>query len=240
MMWGRLGYNPNLSNDRFVAILQARYPEVDARKLFSAWQDASMIYPTTTGFHWGSLDFMWYIEGCKGRERFTKTKTEFHDVNCFINVKPHEVSGFQYIPDYVEMTVAGESTDLKTPLEVAQMVHTSADKALSLFTELDSGNNRELALTLHDIKTMALLGKYYAHKITGATHLAMYRKTKNRQDQDKSVAELEDALNYWKMYTETAMQEHINPIWTNRVGHVDWVKSIRFAEMDIEIAKNTL
>ena len=58
MMWGRLGFDPNLSNERFVGILQTRFPEVDAHKLFTAWQEASMTYPTTTGFHWGWLDFM--------------------------------------------------------------------------------------------------------------------------------------------------------------------------------------
>ncbi|WP_319481334.1 glycoside hydrolase family 20 zincin-like fold domain-containing protein [uncultured Draconibacterium sp.] len=238
MMWGRLGYDPNMTNDEFVAILQARYPGVDAWKLFTAWQEASMTYPTTTGFHWGSLDFMWYIEGCKGREQFTKTETEFHDVNCFIDVKPHQLAGFQYIPDYVKMTIAGESTDLKTPLEVAQMLHQSADNALSLLQDLNSGDNRELELTLRDIKTMSLLGKYYAHKIAGSTHLAMYRETKDKKFQTQSVAELEEALKFWKIYTETAMQEHINPIWTNRVGYVDWVKAIEWAKQDIEIAKS--
>jgi hypothetical protein len=236
MMWGRLGYNPNLSNDRFVEILQAHFPETDAMKLFTAWQEASMIYPTTTGFHWGWLDFMWYIEGCKGRSRFTKNETEFHDVNCFINVKPHELSGFQYIPDYVKMIIAGERSELKSPLEVSQMLHISADKAVLLLTELYAENNKELAATLHDIKTMALLGKYYAHKIAGSTHLAMYRETKDKTYQNRSIAELEEALKYWELYTETALQENINPIWTNRVGHVDWVKAIEWAKLDIEIA----
>ncbi|PQB07697.1 hypothetical protein BST83_11415 [Polaribacter filamentus] len=57
MMWGRLGYNPELSNERFAQLLQARFPESNGEKLFTAWQEASMIYPTTTGFHWGHLIF---------------------------------------------------------------------------------------------------------------------------------------------------------------------------------------
>ncbi|MCF6333207.1 MAG: hypothetical protein L3J11_07980 [Draconibacterium sp.] len=57
MMWGRLGYNPEVSDERFIQILQNKFPEVDGEKLFSAWQEASMIYPTTTGFQWGSPRF---------------------------------------------------------------------------------------------------------------------------------------------------------------------------------------
>ncbi len=240
MMWGRLGYDPTLSNDRFVAILQARFPEVrgvEAQKLFTAWQEASMTYPTTTGFHWGSLDFMWYIEGCKGRTRFTNNETGFHDVNNFISVEPHDKSGFQYIPDYVKMTLAGGSSELTSPLEVSQMLHASADKALALLQELEARDHQELALTLHDIRTMALLGKYYAHKIAGSTHLAMYRETQDQAFQNQSVAELEEALQYWKLYAETALQQNINPLWTNRVGHVDWVQIGEWVQQDIEIAR---
>jgi hypothetical protein len=45
---------------------------IDARALFTAWQEASMIYPVTTGFHWGALDFQWYIEACKSRPEFAQ------------------------------------------------------------------------------------------------------------------------------------------------------------------------
>lgn len=238
MLWGRFAYDPDMSNERIIGILQTRFPETDAQKLFTAWQEASMVYPTTTGFHWGWLDFMWYIEGCKGRERFTKTETEFHDVNSFIRVKPHQNSGFQSIPDYVKMVMADSISELKTPLEVSQMLHDYADNALKLEGELSIGaQGKELKATLHDIKTIAYMGKYYAYKINGATQLALYRATKEKSYQEKAVAHLLTAREYWKDYAETAKLQHINPIWTNRVGHVDWMKAIEFAELDIEIAK---
>jgi len=50
MCWGRLGYNPNLSNDRFVESIQHRFPSVNAKEMFDAWQRASMIYPLVTGW----------------------------------------------------------------------------------------------------------------------------------------------------------------------------------------------
>jgi len=237
MMWGRLGYDPDLSNDRIIGMLDSRFTEVSGDKLFTAWQEASMIYPVTTGFHWGEFDFQWYIEGCKSRKEFAQNETGFHDVNRFINLPPHLKSGFQFIPDYVKMTIAGGTTDLKTPLEVAQMLHNHSDKALALIKKMNAGTDKELAVTLHDIKTMAYLGKYYAFKIAGSTQLAMYRETKEKIYQNKAIAELESALKFWKLYTETAMQQNINPIWTNRVGSVDWMKITDWVAQDIEIAK---
>ncbi|MCK5105527.1 MAG: carbohydrate-binding family 6 protein, partial [Cyclobacteriaceae bacterium] len=237
MMWGRLGYNPKISNKRFTQILQAHFHEVDATKLFTAWQEASMIYPITTGFHWGPLDFQWYIEACKSRPGYAQNKTGFHDVNRFINLPPHPKSGFQSIPDYVKMILANETSHLASPFEVAQKLNSNSNKAMGILEQLKVGGNKELKVTLHDIQTMALLGKYYAHKINGSANLALYRETKDKKYQDEAVAQLTQALEFWKKYTETALQQNINPLWTNRVGYVDWLKITEWVAQDIEIAK---
>ena len=119
-----------------------------------------MIYPVTTGFHWGSLDFQWYIEACKSRKEFAQNETGFHNVKRFINLPPHPKSGYQSIPDFVKMVTAGETTELLTPVEVALKLHEHSDKALSILESLEPTANNELEFTLHDIKTIALLGKY--------------------------------------------------------------------------------
>jgi hypothetical protein len=237
MMWGRLGYNPDVQDERFIQILDSHFPETDSRKLYTAWQEASMIYPVTTGFHWGAADFMWYIEGCKSRPQFTPNETGFHDVNHFIRLLPHKYSGYQSIPDFAKMTLQGGSTELKTPLEVAELLHAHSDKAMSIYETLNAGGNKELEATLQDIKTMASLGKYYAYKIAGSAQLGLYRESNDKKHQETAISELEKALEAWKEYTENALQQNINPVWMNRVGHVDWVKTIDWVEQDIAIAK---
>ena len=67
--------------------------------------------------------------------------------------------------------------------------------------------------------------------------MALYRETKDKIYQDEAVAELTKALEYWEKYTELAMEQNINPIWTNRVGYVDWVKTTEWVKQDIEIAR---
>jgi hypothetical protein len=120
---------------------------------------------------------------------------------------------------------------------VAEKLHAHADKAMALLKTLDDNGNKELEITLHDIETMASLGKYYAYKIAGSTQLAMYRESKDKKYLDAAIAELERALEAWKQYTENGLQQNINPIWTNRVGYVDWVKATDWAAQDIAIAK---
>jgi hypothetical protein len=237
MLWGRLGYNPRLDNDRLVQMLQARFPESDARQLFTAWQAASMIYPLTTGFHWGALDFQWYIEACKSRPDPAQTESGFHDVNRFITLPPHPSTGYVSIPDFVQAQLAGRSIDGTTPIEVSQQIHENADRALAILETLNAGDSRELRKTLKDILAMAHLGKYYAHKIRGATELALYRAGKDDDHQARAIEELTRAAESWKRYMETAMQQYRNPLWTNRVGHVDWKQLYQYALNDIDIAR---
>ena len=222
MIWGRLGYDPNLSNERFAGIIQQRYPGVSGRDLFTAWQEASMIYPKTTGFHWGSLDFQWYIKACKSRPGPAQTQTGFHDVNRFITLDPHPGTDYISIPDYVDDVAAGRQAAGATPIDVSNQIHAHADKALTILAGLSHGGDKELRLTLGDITAMAYLGKYYAHKIRGATELALYRKSAEPQRQTAAVEELTKAAQYWRLYTSTALGQYENPLWGNRVGYCDW------------------
>ena len=189
MLWGRLGYDPNYSNQRIVSLLNTRYPEVDGSKLLDAWQKASMVYPRVTGFHWGSLDFMWYIEGMRSEDKYAKkkgarTNSGFHDVETFINLPPHKYAGVQSIPDFV----AGKKSNGISPLALADLIDQDVDAAAVTIRELGSVKNEELRLTLDDIAIICEMGRYYADKIRGSTYVALARQSKKTDDKDKAVA----------------------------------------------------
>jgi len=239
-LWGRLSYNPELTNEVFISLLESRFPMVDAYELFYIWQEASMVYPTTTAFHWGEVDFKWYIEGCKSRPGPAENTTGFHDVNRFITLPPHPKSGFQSIPDYVKMTMADSTTNLKTPLEVARKLSDHANAALTGVTNIDPSESMELQYTVNDIKSMAYMGEYYSYKIEGATNLAMYRETNDLAYQEKAIKNLEQALSSWKKYSETVQIQNMNPLWTNRVGYVDFEQITKWVAQDIDIAGHNI
>ncbi|MBL7152558.1 MAG: carbohydrate-binding family 6 protein [Phycisphaerae bacterium] len=236
MIWGRLAYNPNLGNERFVKIIQQRFGDISGADLFTAWQHASMVYPKTTGFHWGSLDFQWYIEACKSRPGPAQTASGFHDVNRFITLPPHKGTDNVSIPDYAKSIVAGKEPHGTTPIEISRQIHAHADKALQIIDGIAHGGDKELRLTLGDIRAISYMGKYYAHKIRGATELALFRKTKKQQHRDSAVKELTQAARYWRLYVSAALDQYKNPLWTNRVGHCDWSKLTEEVLNDIKIA----
>jgi hypothetical protein len=239
LLWGRLSYDPTLANDRIVELIGARFPGVPAQNVFNAWQHASMIYPLTTGFHWGQYDFQWYIEACKSRPQPAQTASGFHDVNRFITLGVHPGTDNISIPKFVEAVVNGKEANLKgtTPLQVAEKLHIHATSALFLMEDIAAKSSRELEQTLGDIRAMALLGKYYACKIRGATELALFRKAGIESHQLAAINQLTEAAKYWNDYTAQAASLYKNPLWTNRVGTVDWNALTRDVARDVEIAR---
>jgi hypothetical protein len=233
MIWGRLGYNPNMSNDRFIQILQDHFPSVSGKALFNAWQEASMIYPKTTGFHWGALDFQWYIEASKSRSAPAQTPSGFHDVNRFISLKPNPATGYISIPQYVKSMVSGNKIAATTPIEISDQINSHADRALKLLDNMSSNGSRELRQTLDDIRTIAYLGKYYANKIKGATELALFRETFKIKHQTAVINYLIQAASFWRKYASIALSQYKNPLWTNRVGFVDWKDIFNYVLYDL-------
>jgi hypothetical protein len=226
LLWGRLGYDPTVSNERLTAILQARFPEAAADQLFTAWQAASMIYPRVTGFHWGSLDFQWYIESSQSRSGPAETPTGFHDLNRFISLKPHATTGYVSIPDYVKAVTSNQTPKGTTPIRLSDEILACTDQALEIIDPMSCGDSKELRLILQDIRSMAYLGRYYAHKIRAATELAMFRATSKPGHQAMARSQMRQAALYWRYYTSNALTQYTNPLWTNRVGYVDWRKTM--------------
>ncbi len=213
--------------------MQYRFPSVNAQQMFDAWQSASMIYPWVTGFHWGSLDFQWYIESGQSQPFVAETPSGYHDVNRFISLEPHKGTGYMSIPDYTEAYLADTEMKGETPIEVAKKIIKNADHALKWINKQGMVMNRELRITIDDIRTIAWLGKYYAHKILGATYLSLFRESFQKEWYDKCIEELNTSAGYWRHYTASAMANYHNPLWTNRVGYVDWKENFGWALYDI-------
>jgi hypothetical protein len=237
LLWGRLGYDPTLQDARIAELIGQRFRGVDGARLLGVWQDASMIYPLVTGFHWADFDFQWYIEGCRSRPGPARTASGFHSVETFIQQAVHPGTDNIPIPKYVAALASGKALSGTTPLQVAGRIDARADAALAgLPALLRTGVARkdELAETLEDIRAMALLGKYYAAKIRGATALATFRTTHDGGQQRQAVQQLEQAQRFWLEYTSRTGARYRNPLWTNRVGLVDW------RELDAEVATDVV
>ncbi|MEM0970249.1 MAG: carbohydrate-binding family 6 protein, partial [Verrucomicrobiota bacterium] len=238
LLWGRFAYDPSLSNERLAGIVEDRFPEVEGKPLLKAWQAVSMVFPITTGFHWGPLDYHWYPEACVGIKG-SRRKDGFHDVESFIKLGSHPGSDFIDIETYVKDLMKGEVRDGTSPHDASKELLENAEQALDATAGFDAGENGELAETLADMEAMAQLSRYYGHKIEGATRLHLFREMNDPKDQALAVASLERAAEAWRAYTANLLTRYQNPIWCARIrsGPVDWKELTRWVEEDVLIAR---
>jgi hypothetical protein len=233
MLWGRLSYDPRLPDALFERTLAVRFPEVPAAKLFAASSAASKIIPQITRFFWGDIDLKWFPEACLSHP----SQKGFYTVKHFMAGETMPGSGIINIQSYRDRLLDNKPLNGITPPEVAQALKGYARTTLQLVGDLPAAAaDKELRLTIGDIRAMAHLGDYYAEKILGATDLALFEKTGKPEQQASAVQHLQTASEHWKKYAAVATRQY-RPQLLTRIGYVDLDVLTQKVEQDVNIAR---
>ncbi|ARV16526.1 hypothetical protein [Polaribacter sp. SA4-12] len=232
LLWGRLGYNPDLKNERFEKIIGAKFPETDAKLLLETWSESSKIIPQVNQFSWGDWDYHWQPEACM------ELWNDLKPIDKFISNPTMQDSGTLNAEDYAKAILNKEVITKKTPLEVIKNLRDySKNSRINADKLLSEGNTNELKQTLLDIKSMSFLGDYYADKFSAAVELAFYKETGKGTHQQKAISYLKDALKDWEKYRDINVNRYL-PQNFARLRTFDWNKQLEWVKKDIEIAKS--
>jgi hypothetical protein len=236
MLWGRLSYDPDLSDSLFERTIAVRYPQVKAPEMMRAWAEASKVFPEITRFFWGDIDARWFPEACLSHPRNAKG---FYTVQDFVEGETMPGSGVLSISTWRRNKLAGKAMGGVTPPEVADNLAKISVNTLRMVSELRTrqGDNKELRLTLGDMEAMGYLAGYYSAKIRGAVDLAVFDKSAKQADRESAVKNLQLALEAWKRYARAYTVQYKQPLLYNRVGVVDIPGMVAKVEQDIAIAR---
>jgi hypothetical protein len=227
--WGQLAYNPLLGRDYWEASLKHRFPEIDAGLLYDAWAAVSEIIPELNSLCFKPNDAMVSPEGCIARAGFLTVDDYFFDKDWNA---PMYGANIQSVMDWGKAEIAGEKTEKRTPLQVADKMDKYAKTAMAILPKPGIQDNVELEETLKDIESMAYLGRYYADKIRGASKLAAFRADVNQKKyNEEAVAHLKDALEEWKAYTAIVSSMY-KPQLMQRTHYMDWEKILKEVEKE--------
>lgn len=189
-LWGRISYNPSVSDEFFKDHLALKFPEVSSDELFEAWSNASasirLANEQVTGA-W-DLDMDWWPEGWtgdawKGKGRFFSLE-ETRGTTPFSGSKLCSLS----------KSAKDECGDKISAWETIDKIDKAASNALNILSTLNFGTNTELKLTLKDLKAQANLGLYNAYKFRAVMYVEQDKK-------DKALDAIGTAYCYWKNYT---------------------------------------
>lgn len=218
MLWGRMGYNPNISEKRLKGMLALHYPGTDIDALYQAWAIASGIPSQVTRFHWHNWDFQWAVEGC------LDLRNGFHTVEDFITNPVIEGKGLLTIPAFVQLQKNNEPVNGTTPLEVSARLDSMASRVLE-FTltqhTLEGKISPSYDELIYDLRAWAYMGRYYADKIRGAYYVHAFRSGLDSEGNEKAVQSLQEALDKWKLYAEAAGRNY-HPQFLAKTRTIDW------------------
>ncbi|MFC1761109.1 hypothetical protein ACFL6U_03415 [Planctomycetota bacterium] len=226
MLWGRISYNPQISNDVFKNMLAKRFPNVSTEKLFDAWTLASRPLPKVTELimkKW-HLDIYWYPEGCNGSTWFTPG---FKTVYGFANLSKHpkaritSVAAGSNLCD-IPNSAAGTCDGKKTSYTVADEMQADAEKALTLVADMNPAENVDLKMAISNIKQMAYLGLYYSCKVRGATYLSAGQTEKAKEEMGKAYC-------WWMSYSRAMDNDYYGDRFRTMAIMPDW----KYADADV-------
>lgn len=213
LLWGRLAYEPTIPDERFEAILEARFPHAGA-KLFAALSTTSRILPFVNRFYWGYFDFQWYPEGSWSQAGFVGVR-DFITPK-FPPMRDDEDGDTLRIMSVKEFVERGSIAGHLTPLEVAREIDVLATEGEKRLQGV-AGADPELAETVGDVRAMAALGHYYAAKIRGAVELARYEKTTDPAAHARARTELQASAGHWRDYARLWSGQNVGNVFT-RLG----------------------
>jgi hypothetical protein len=218
MIWGRLGYNPNTSEDVFRNAIGNRYKSARSNDLYTAWTQASRALPKVTELvqdKWIN-DYHWWPEAClsdsggdpargngfrliDGSDGFDSTKVANKSAFCSI------------------LTTAQGKCDTKknkSSFMVADSMQLDAESAIQLTKDMPSAGNSDLEIAVKNVKQMAFLGNYYAFKVRGSTYKAAGKS-------DSARIAMGNAYCMWMVYTRL-MEGLYLPDTTRSMQIPDW------------------
>lgn len=191
-LWGRISYNPSISDDFFKQHLASRFPGVESEELFEAWSSASgairRANEQVTGKWQFDADFwpeMWTGDMWEGREGRHFSVEDTKEATPFAGSKLASL----------RETADGKVGNKVSAWENIEMIHALSTKALEILATLKPGDDIELQLTLKDLTAQAHLGQFNAEKFRAVIHDLQGEKEKAKQAMGKAYVA-------WRRYTD--------------------------------------
>lgn len=236
MLWGRLGYDPDLSDDLFLKTLQAKFPQIPVQKIYQPWSSSSMIFPWITRLVWGDIDLKWFPEANISHP----THRGFYTVGEYAVREPMPGSNIRNIYLWAGLLHDGKKDTMISPMQVADSISKLTAETIDGLKQLPSlkfSDFSEINQMVADMEAFAHIGNYYAAKIRAACHLALFDRYSNQSDKDQSIAYLKEAKAHWSKYA-SVYDQFYKPALYNRVGFVDIPGLMKKVNEDIVMAEN--
>ena len=249
-LWGRLLFEPDITNQQLSRQLKYRYPRSNEYTLLEAYSLASKVPLALASFYKGTWDLTLYSEG------FLAPYTIGYDdgESPFISLEElirHETLDPRMIniQDFCDREHAGDTfeDELITPPELATQLELQCGRAASLIAQLrEGGIDPTLESELDDLETWCFLGYYLSDKIRAGVALQRFRLTGDEQYREQSIRLLQSCILHWKEVIRLTEIRYMRMPYVS-MGHPDqkwpgfksfhWMDFLDEVENDVDYVK---
>ena len=227
-LFGRLSYDPNASEDIWMAPMRARFGD-KAEQIMAAVKAGSLTLPYLVQASLSDPNMYIWPEIDLGGMLDFYMQTNTSD-SCSIDT----------VPQYVDRWLAGESSGLFSPQESSKYFAEIAKNTFLALKGLEdvAEDSKELFATVLDMKASAFLAQYHSHKILAALNLKLYYGTRDRSVLRKSLKEIRKATVCWEQLIALTQEHYYENMVTGPTDSGCWkTKLTMLYEDELRVAE---
>ena len=231
MIWGRLTYDPDTPDAVFEKAFAEKFGPENGPIVKEAMESLSKIVPMVYSSHCLSPDHRGHAPEFEYGGNIDRWRSH----------PPLDTSQFCTANEAVTTELAGEASHRVTPLVAADMLLAAAEKSTSVIKRAnpDGPHGDEIRALAMDARSLAALGRYWAHKHRAATFFEMSAQTGALAEALMARREMIESAEQWATLCGVT-GEYLNPVIDTLRMHTmefTWEMELPKVEADVEIVE---
>ncbi len=266
MVWGRAGYDPNAGDGPFLDRFVLRYGKKWGPPAYEALVTAAKILPAITSYHWNYMNGDWYPEGNIGgwNTSFEVPRRNYRSPGMWHGLEDYIYNNtiddtYMSIPEFAARLAAGlplpkgRPGPLETAGRLERLARETAKTAARIRGEILSGapgrgekafrerleklGMGRLDCLLRDLRSLSLLGSFYAAQLRAAAALAERIFGAGKVTREECASRAARAARLWEALARES-DGHYIPHGIYLFGPFSWSKYLPDARKEAAAARS--
>jgi hypothetical protein len=229
-LFGRIAYNPELTGSYWEDHFQRRFGEKNGPLVQEALHKASWILPRI-------------VASCYPYRFFPTTrgwaeKMHMHELPFYATAEGSDIAQYIGYQEQAKILAEGKRDPRISVFETSAWLLNQSSEILDLAGQIaDYQANMELFSTVTDLRILAHLARYHAHRMLAAVHYNVFKNTQNLWNLDEALHLERKAIDAWRDIVQAAGDVYADNLMMgicrmNMCGH--WRDDLLQLESDYE------
>ncbi len=225
MLFGRLTYNPNTSDELWLREIRQRFGREAAPEIASAYRSASQVLSLIMATAISNYNmYIWPEKDMGGL------------INYYLHLLPYDKRRISSFLESVDDYLRDKSTAKLTPEKVASRLDSVAKECEQAITQAENNvdsSNKEFWATKMDFQILTGMARYFAQKMRATYHLGLYYRSGELSILKEAIDNAQKGLELWKKLSAVAEEIYYHDLifGPGSIGH--WKDNIIFVKNDL-------